>query len=755
MGNNTNKLLLGFALAVFILSVPLMPIQAQSETEAGLTPTSPFYFIDIALEKLDLFFTASNERRVEKALFYAEEKIAEISLVQDDAVSVDEATEHYKEYIDGAVKDSSDEPDEGLSNELLENVAYSTGVHQESLGEISEISSAEVREAIERALNVARVKYQDALTEIVDLEEKVEDLKAKVEELEKTDTLIAPISNTDDVWGRPPTCSVTASPTDNGWLLKWSSSDATSAKAAFGAESRKAVALNGSALVDPVVNTGFTFWFEGPHGAKSCSKVISAAENKTCTITASKDRVESSETYTLKWETHNIWSPVMHQMVKAGGKVHVEKSGTLSWKASHNKSDVLESETFQIGVGGIGGTVFTPLCSVKVYIEPAESEPTPPAAAPTCNVTKKPSGSGWSLTWSSTGATHAKAALDGQYTGELAANGSMRVSPSDNSSYVFWFYGGGTMVTCSTVIRPGDTTTVDYDLRSSSESPTCSFTSDSDNRESQLTSISFNGTFDSCVDLCKSSLINKWGYESSGMCRHTDADGYEQKAYLGPYIDPTLPKITGSIDVSSTRYATGDGVTIYGRIYNSTAVDIFVQPDTYANAVDYDTLISYTGKENTAMMPATVTQTSWSATFKNSGITSGGNFRIFLFDHAKKQMIATVTLPIVRIQDQTDPVSVTSFTISESSVNSGDEVTLEWTSNLNSDDIDVRGGGCWVEIYYTSLNTTKSLYNEPVTSGSLTHTPEVSGVYTAGCRSTGKEGTSSQNDSKTVFVDVT
>jgi len=55
---------------------------AQGETElpsAGITPDSPFYFWDEMAEQISLRFTFRQEARAEKALQYAEEKLAEMN----------------------------------------------------------------------------------------------------------------------------------------------------------------------------------------------------------------------------------------------------------------------------------------------------------------------------------------------------------------------------------------------------------------------------------------------------------------------------------------------------------------------------------------------------------------------------------------------------------------------------------------------------------------------------------------------------
>ena len=68
-------LLLLFGIVVFTQEVEL--------PNPGLTPDSPFYFLDTFGEKISLFFTFDIVKKAEKAFQYTEEKLAEVKAMAE------------------------------------------------------------------------------------------------------------------------------------------------------------------------------------------------------------------------------------------------------------------------------------------------------------------------------------------------------------------------------------------------------------------------------------------------------------------------------------------------------------------------------------------------------------------------------------------------------------------------------------------------------------------------------------------------
>jgi hypothetical protein len=127
-----------------------------------------------------------------------------------------------------------------------------------------------------------------------------------------------------------------------------------------------------NAQVSSDTTTKLNFLIEAVKVLQTEMLSVTSVEKQSCTIKANKKSVKPGSTFKLSWETDNIASPVMKQIVKAGGMVPIDTEGTLKWVAETNKSYVNESDIFQIGYGGIeNGSTFVPLCSVQVDITPS------------------------------------------------------------------------------------------------------------------------------------------------------------------------------------------------------------------------------------------------------------------------------------------------------------------------------------------------------------------------------------------------
>ncbi|MDI6903845.1 MAG: DUF5667 domain-containing protein [Methanocellales archaeon] len=67
----------------------------------GLTPDSPFYFLDTLGEKIVMFFTFGAEKKAERAFKIAEEKLAEVTAMaqKGKAEALEKASKKYEEYL--------------------------------------------------------------------------------------------------------------------------------------------------------------------------------------------------------------------------------------------------------------------------------------------------------------------------------------------------------------------------------------------------------------------------------------------------------------------------------------------------------------------------------------------------------------------------------------------------------------------------------------------------------------------------------
>lgn len=172
-----------FFLLLVILFVS--PVSASAETKAGISPGSFFYFFDTTFEKIGLFFTFSSEKKAQKNLEYANERLAEAEAVAGDKNSeaVKTAIVGYEKNIVLAAQSSKKVKDEVRSENLLTLIASSTSKHQGVLSAVLIKVPDEAKEAITRAIEVSKKGQEEALKQIAELKGEVEKLKKEVAEL--------------------------------------------------------------------------------------------------------------------------------------------------------------------------------------------------------------------------------------------------------------------------------------------------------------------------------------------------------------------------------------------------------------------------------------------------------------------------------------------------------------------------------------------------------------------------------------------
>ena len=115
---------------------------------------------------------------------------------------------------------------------------------------------------------------------------------------------------------------------------------------------------------------------------------------------------------------------------------------------------------------------------------------------------------------------------------------------------------------------------------------------------------------------------------------------------------------------------------------------------------------------------------------------------------ATKQITVNVVQP-----PQTNPVVISSFTPSQTSLTSGQPVTFTWNSNLTNNDTSYYGGGCGISAI-TSYNQQIHITSGATSgaSGSVTYTPSLTSTYTLTCSAGGKDGSPMATKQVTVSV---
>jgi len=171
-------------ISALIISI-MMPFSVSAAPSAGIKPSSIFYFLDIATERVGLFFTFGSEKKARKALEYADERLAEAEAVAGDknTDAVKTAITNYEGNIAFAAEKAKDIGEKEKAKALLTTISDSTSRHQEVLADVLAKVPDEAKEAITKAIEASKKGHEEAMQKIAELKGEVEQLKKEVVEL--------------------------------------------------------------------------------------------------------------------------------------------------------------------------------------------------------------------------------------------------------------------------------------------------------------------------------------------------------------------------------------------------------------------------------------------------------------------------------------------------------------------------------------------------------------------------------------------
>jgi len=127
--------------------------QDEELPDPGLTPDSPFYFLDTWGKNIGMFFTFGNEAKARKALKYAEERLAEAGAMaaKNKVREMERAANDYEgfmamvnERLEAAVR-------QGVSDNISERVALATAKHLNVLDRVKDQVPEQAKQALTRA----------------------------------------------------------------------------------------------------------------------------------------------------------------------------------------------------------------------------------------------------------------------------------------------------------------------------------------------------------------------------------------------------------------------------------------------------------------------------------------------------------------------------------------------------------------------------------------------------------------------------
>lgn len=152
--------------AATLLAVPFT-VYAQEEelADPGVTPDSPFYFLEQIVESIDLFLTFDDDLKIDKELLYAEERLAELDAVSEtaDEEVLGELESAYNSKIANAIFLAN----KGENKEnRLQVIQQAREKHVVKLQAVIGKSSEKATPALEKVMEKAQVKLDDIQNQI-------------------------------------------------------------------------------------------------------------------------------------------------------------------------------------------------------------------------------------------------------------------------------------------------------------------------------------------------------------------------------------------------------------------------------------------------------------------------------------------------------------------------------------------------------------------------------------------------------------
>lgn len=160
------------ATSLLIISFFLFPVGSTvlaQETELpdpGLTPDSPFYFLELLIEEIGSFFTFDDLKKAERCANLAAERLAEAqAVIEKGRPELAERTlERYRIQLQNSLTGAEGAQNQGQNTEeVMARVGTATSRHLEVLAEIYEQVPEEARLSIENAMTASVKGHERAV----------------------------------------------------------------------------------------------------------------------------------------------------------------------------------------------------------------------------------------------------------------------------------------------------------------------------------------------------------------------------------------------------------------------------------------------------------------------------------------------------------------------------------------------------------------------------------------------------------------
>ena len=157
--------LLSCILVISLLFSGTAYAQEEELPDPGITPDSTFYFFDNWGKNIGLFFAFGPEAKAQKALEYAEERLAEAQAmaVRNKIREMEQAANGYDEFLAIVAERAEEARQRGASDNISEKVALATQKHLDVLDRVKETVPKQAEETIARAREASINGQQNAL----------------------------------------------------------------------------------------------------------------------------------------------------------------------------------------------------------------------------------------------------------------------------------------------------------------------------------------------------------------------------------------------------------------------------------------------------------------------------------------------------------------------------------------------------------------------------------------------------------------
>jgi len=163
-----NKIRISMVSIVLVISLLLGgTAYAQDEElpDPGITPDSPFYFLDNFGKKLGLIFAFDDEAKVKKALEYAEERLAEVQAMalKNKLEEMVQAAGEYEQFMAMVNERMQAAVQNNASSNVSERVALAAQKHLAVMDRVRDRVPEESKEALDRVRERSLNEQQNAL----------------------------------------------------------------------------------------------------------------------------------------------------------------------------------------------------------------------------------------------------------------------------------------------------------------------------------------------------------------------------------------------------------------------------------------------------------------------------------------------------------------------------------------------------------------------------------------------------------------